>query len=74
MAYRNPLAWDRHKRPGLFVSNRRAKLPKAEPFDWETCVCGIDLSKDFEEIDRMNEELDRLYIQSLLQDRIYRIQ
>ena len=73
MAYRNPLAWDRHIRPGLFKSDPNAKLPAPEPVDWESC-CPFDLDKDFAEIDRMNEELDQLYIQSLLSGMIYRIQ
>jgi len=37
MAYRNPLAWDRHIRPGLFKADPNAELPMAEeyrPIDW----------------------------------------
>lgn len=37
MAYRNPLAWDRHIRPGLFKADPNAELPMSEeyrPIDW----------------------------------------
>lgn len=73
MAYRNPLAWDRHIRLGLFKSDPNAQLPKSDPLDYEKLCMGIDLDQDFKEIDEMNAEMDRLYIQSLLMDKIHRV-
>ena len=69
MAYRNPLAWDRNLRPGLFTSDPNAKLPEAEKYsDSEPTQLDIELrlQKDYAEIDRMNEELDAMYTMSML--------
>ena len=69
MAYRNPLAWDRNLRPGLFKADPNAKLPKAqESIDDEPTQLDIDLrlQHDYAEIDRMNAELDALYVRSLM--------
>ena len=45
----------------------------SEPFDYEKFCLGLDQDDD-KSIDEMNDELDRLYIQSMLLDRIYRVQ
>lgn len=69
MAYRNPLAWDRHIRPGLFKSDPNAMLPKPQEYMEETpSQLDIDLSlaRDYEQIDKMNAELDAMYMQSIL--------
>ena len=69
MAYRNPLGWNRNLRPGLFKSDPNALLPEAEQYvEEEVSQLDIDLrlAKDFEEIDRMNAEMDALYVQSEL--------
>ena len=66
MAYRNPLAWDRCKRPGLFKSDPNAELPQSDPDEYMKMCMGLDLNQDFAEIDRMNDELDRLYLQEML--------
>ena len=65
MAYRNPFAWDRCKRPGLFVSDPNAELPFSDPdafkqFDWMSDnFDGIDVGRTYteEELDRMVAEL-----------------
>jgi hypothetical protein len=69
MAYHNPLAWDRNLRPGLFKADSNAQLPK--PLDYledEPTQLDIDLrlQKDYEEIDRMNAELEAMYVQSTM--------
>ena len=69
MAYRNPLAWDRYLRPGLFKADSNAQLPKPEQYiEDEPTQLDIDLrlQKDYEEIDRMNAELDAMYAQSMM--------
>lgn len=69
MAYRNPLAWDRNLRPGLFKSDPNAIMPKPEDYIEDTpSQLDIDLrlAKDYEEIDRMNAELDALYARSVM--------
>lgn len=69
MAYRNPLAWDRNIRPGLFKADSNAKLPKPEEYiEDEPTQLDIDLrlQRDYAEIDRMNAELDALYVQSMM--------
>ena len=44
MAYRNPLAWDRNIRPGLFKADSHAKLPKPEEYiEDEPTQLDIDL-------------------------------
>lgn len=70
MAYRNPLAWDRNLRPGLFKSDPNATLPRAASYE-ETMQksqleIDLQLEKDYAEIDRMNEELDALYVRSMM--------
>lgn len=76
MAYRNPLAWDRNLRPGLFVSDPDAQMPLpcayAEEEEISPFEMSMRLQRDFDEIDRMNAELDTLYVQSLMPP-IYRI-
>ena len=67
MAYRNPLAWNRNMRPGLFKSDPNAVMPAPMPYVVEQpSQLDIDLSlaKDFEEIDRRSEELGALFAQS----------
>jgi len=69
MAYRNPLAWDRNLRPGLFKSDSNATLPKPQQYiEDEISQFEMDmrLAKDYEEIDRMNAENEALYNQSLM--------
>ena len=69
MAYRNPLAWDRNLRPGLFKSDPNAALPEPQQyFEDEISQFEMDmrLAKDYEEIDRMNAENEALYNQSLM--------
>jgi hypothetical protein len=69
MAYRNPLAWDRNLRPGLFKSDQNATLPEPQQYiEDEISQFEMDmrLAKDYEEIDRMNAEYEALYNQSLM--------
>lgn len=69
MAYRNPLAWDRNIRPGLFKADSNAQLPKPQEYiEDEPTQLDIDLqlAKDYEEIDRMNAENEMLYAQSMM--------
>lgn len=69
MAYRNPLAWDRNLRPGLFKSDPNATLPEPQQYiEDEISQFEMDmrLAKDYEEIDRMNAENEALYNQSLM--------
>ena len=68
MTYRNPLAWDRNIRPGLFVSDNNAQLPTPKEYiDDAPSQLDIELrlARDYEEIDRMNAENEALYMQSL---------
>ena len=67
--YRNTLAWDRNLRPGLFKSDPTAELPAPENYvQEEPSQLDIDLSlaRDYEEIDRMNAELEAMYAGSLM--------
>ena len=67
MAYRNPLAWDRDRRPGLFKSDPNAVMPSPMKYvEEQPSQLDIDLSlaRDFEEIDRRSEELGALFAQS----------
>lgn len=67
MAYRNPLAWDRDRRPGLFKSDPNAVMPVPTPYvEEQPSQLDIDLrlARDFEEIDRRSEELGALFAQS----------
>lgn len=63
MAYRNPLAWDRCKRPGLFKSDPNAELPMSEeyrPIDWlseDMTGTGHDAQYSDLELDLMMQEL-----------------
>lgn len=69
MAYRNPLAWDRNLRPGLFKGDPNADLPNPEQYVEETPTqldIDLRLARDYAEIDRMNAEMDVLYAQSLM--------
>lgn len=69
MAYRNPLAWNRDLRPGLFKADPNAQLPEPEQY-LEEQISPLErelrLQKDFAEIDRMNAELDEMYARSLM--------
>lgn len=67
MSYRNPLAWDRSIRPGMFKSDENASLPRPEEYVEETpsqLDVDLRLARDYEEIDRKNAELEALYAQS----------
>jgi hypothetical protein len=71
MAYRNPLAWNRNLRPGLFVANPNAELPTADMgihiglydgslggFDWLADENNTGFTYSDYELDRMVAELN----------------
>ena len=57
MAYRNPLAWDRNLRPGLFMSDPNAQLPA--PKEYKDEWMGDDNADTYDDItlDLMVQEL-----------------
>ena len=72
MAYRNPLAWNRNLRPGLFVANPNAELPAADMgihiglydgslggFDWLADENNTNFTYSDYEVDRMVAELEQ---------------
>lgn len=71
MAYRNPLAWNRNLRPGLFVANPNAKMPNPnmgihigfydgslDGFDWLSDENTSGFTYSDLELDRMIAELN----------------
>ena len=73
MAYRNPLAWNRNLRPGLFVANPTAELPSPDlglhiglydgslgGFDWLGEENNTGFTYSDLELDRMIAELNEL--------------
>ena len=73
MAYRNPLAWNRNLRPGLFVANPNAELPSPDMglhiglydgslggFDWLGEENNTSFTYSDMELDRMIAELNEL--------------
>ena len=72
MSYRNPLAWNRNLRPGLFVANPNAELPSADMgihiglydgslggFDWLADENNTNFTYSDYEVDRMVAELEQ---------------
>lgn len=73
MAYRNPLAWSRNLRPGLFVANPNAELPSPDlglhiglydgslgGFDWLGEENNTGFTYSDLELDKMVAELNEL--------------
>ena len=73
MAYRNPLAWNRNLKPGLFVANPNAELPPPDMglhiglydgslagFDWLGEENNTGFTYSDLELDRMIAELNEL--------------
>ena len=73
MAYRNPLAWNRNLRPGLFVANPNAELPSPDMglhiglyddslggFDWLGEENNTGFTYSDLELDKMIAELNEL--------------
>ena len=71
MAYRNPLAWNRNLRPGLFVANPNAEMPSPDMglhiglyddslggFDWLGEENNTAFTYSDMELDRMIAELN----------------
>lgn len=71
MAYRNPLAWNRNLRPGLFVANPNAEMPSPDMgihiglydgslggFDWLGEENNTGFTYSDMELDRMIAELN----------------
>ena len=73
MAYRNPLAWNRNLRPGLFVANPNAELPSPDlglhiglydgslgGFDWLGEENNTGFTYSDLELDKMIAELNEM--------------